>query len=357
MRRITLKYVKPGMVVEAPVYDNWGNELVYKNEELTAEIISNIIAKGVSEVFIRDWRVSDVLVVPLFSPKNEGMLAKSFRQLVLDIQSWQDFSNENYSEVQTAVINMVADMALNLVGDLNVMCNILPTDYVYLQPVKTAGLCLAIGNAIGLKREQLICLGLAAVFKDIGLPTEVMENSDYLTEGASPRMVDHPSLGSTFLQQKNLINAEAATAILQHHETWSGTGYPHGLKGKDISLYARIIAISDAFIDLLAVRPGRNKYMPHEAIEYVMAFGGDQFDPELVEVFTKRVPSYPAGLSVQLNTGDTGIIKDAKLGFVARPIVRICYRPVKGLLSQPVDIDLSHVTYQRMLITKVLEYD
>ena len=357
MRRITLKYVKPGMVVEEPVYDNWGNELVYKNAELTNEMISNIIAKGVSEIFIRDWRVSDVVVVPLFSPKNEGMLAKAFRALVTDQQSWQDFSNESFTEIQVALSNMVKDMDLNVVGDLNVLCTILPSDYVYLQPVKTAGLCLAIGRAIGLKPEQLINLGLAAVFKDIGLPPEILESVDFLSEGASPRLRDHPLTGAELLKRKNLLYEDSAVAIMQHHEAWNGGGYPVGIKGKEISLFARIIAVSDAFIDLLSARPGRNKYMPHEAIEYIMAFGGDQFDPELVEIFVRQVPSYPTGLSVLLNTGDTGIVSDAKLGFVARPIVRICYRPVKGLLKQPIDIDLSHVTYQRLLITKVLEYD
>jgi len=356
MRRITLKNAKPGMVVEQPVYDNWGNLLVNTNIELTADMINNITERGVSEVFIRDWRVTDVLVVPLFSPQNEGTLASAFRQLALQYQADQDFSLDLFKEVEVAINRMVKDMECNI-GDLNVMCNIAPEDYVYLQPVKTAGLCLAIGRGLGLNTDDLINLGLAAVFKDIGLPLEVIENADFLSEGASPRLKDHPAAGSRILQQKHLVSDEAANAILQHHEQWSGAGYPQGLKGSQISKLARVIAISDAFIDLLAVRPGRNKYMPHEAIEYVMAFGGDQFDPDIVELFVRQVPSYPAGLSVQMNTGDTGIVCNAKLGFIARPIVRICYRPVKGLLSQPIDIDLSRSAYQRMLVTKVLEYD
>jgi HD-GYP domain-containing protein (c-di-GMP phosphodiesterase class II) len=252
---------------------------------------------------------------------------------------------------------MVKDMNLNIVGDINVMCSILPKDYVYLQPVKTAGLCLAIGRGLGLSPEELIALGMAAVFKDIGLPPEIIDSVDCLAEGASPKMREHPEAGSNLLQQHPLTGGVVAKAVLQHHECWSGSGYPRGLKGNEITRFARIIAISDAFIDLLAVRPGRNRFMPHEAIEYIMACGGDQFDPELVEVFVRHVPSYPSGLSVQLNTGDTGIVSDAKLGFIARPIVRVCYRPVKGLLTQPVNIDLSHAAYQRMLITKVLEYD
>jgi HD-GYP domain-containing protein (c-di-GMP phosphodiesterase class II) len=356
MRRITLKNAKPGMVVEQPVYDNWGNLLVNNNIELTADTINSITDRGVSEVFIRDWRVTDVLVVPLFSPQNEGMLASSFRQLVLQYQADQDISPDLFKEVTVAVNNMVKDMDCTI-GDLNVMCNIALEDYAFLQPVKTAGLCLALGHAMGLTQNELINLGLAAVLKDIGLPPEIMESLDFIAEGASPRLRDHPATGSGILRQKRLVSDDIANAVLQHHEQWSGGGYPLGLKSAQISKLARVIAISDAFIDLLAVRPGRNKYMPHEAIEYVMAFGGEQFDPEIVELFVRQVPSYPTGLSVQLNTGDTGIVCNAKLGFIARPIVRICFRPAKGLLSQPIDIDLSKSAYQRLLVTKVLEYD
>ena len=355
MRRITLKHAKPGMVVEAPVFDNWGNLLVEKNSEFTAELINNILSRGVSEVFIRDWRVTDVLVAPLFSPRNEGILAKAFWQLVMEKQGQPDDAIIN--EIHVAITSMVKDMSLNVVGDVNVMCSISPNDYVYLQPVKTAGLCLAIGRGLGLTQEDMISLGMAAVFKDIGLSPEIMDSVDCLAAGDLSSLRDHPAAGSALLQQHQLTAGVVATAVLQHHECWSGTGYPNGLKGKEISKFARIIAISDAFVDLLSVRPGRNKYMPHEAIEYVMACGGDQFAPDLVELFVRAVPSYPSGLSVQLNTGDTGIVSDAKIGFVARPIVRVCYRPVKGLLKEPVNIDLSRQAYQRMLITKVLEYD
>lgn len=345
------------MVVEAPVYDNWGNLIIYKNNELTAPIINSIAERGISEVLIRDWRVTDVLIVPLFAPENEGALAKAFRQVVLELQNQGDFSTDSFGQIRVALTNMVKDIDLNIVGDLNVTSNISATDYTFLQPVKTAMLCLAIGRSLGLKTENLVTLGLAALFKDIGVSPEVMETADFLAEGASPRLKDHPVTGSEIMRRKKVVTEDVATAILHHHEQWGGGGYPQGLKAKDISPYARIISIADAYMDLLTARPGRNKYIAHEAIEYVMAFGGDQFDPGIVEKFVRQVPSYPSGLSVQMNTGDTGIVCDPKLGFIARPVVRVCYRPINGLLKQPIDIDLSHVTYQRILITKVLEYD
>ena len=115
--------------------------------------------------------------------------------------------------------------------------------------------------------------------------------------------------------------------------------------------------MADSFVDLLTDRPGRSKHPPHQAIEYIMAGGNDQFDPDIVELLVRRIPSYPAGLSVKLSTGDTGIIADPKMGFIARPIIRIFQRPSQGVLKNPFDIDLSKPEFQRLLISEVLEYD
>jgi HD-GYP domain-containing protein (c-di-GMP phosphodiesterase class II) len=357
MRRITLKHAQPGMIVEMPVYDNWGNMLVYSNNTLSKQLIDTITQRGVSEIFVRDWRVMDVLVAFLFTPQSEGLLAKNFVQFIQANAGKSALDANLLAQIKVGVSSVVRDMNLNVIGDINVSCSISPKEYVYLQPVKAAGLCLAIGTGLGLKSDDLVTLGMAAVLKDIGLPLEIINAVDFLTEGGSPRLRNHPETAYNLLMQHQITAGDVATAVLHHHENWSGSGYPNGLKGKDISYYARIIALADAFVDLLAERPGRKRCMPHEAIEYIMASGGDQFDPQLVETFVRQIPSYPAGLSVKLNTGDVGIVSNPKRGFVARPIVRICVKPDVGELEDPEDIDLSQKEFQRMLITQVLEYD
>jgi HD-GYP domain-containing protein (c-di-GMP phosphodiesterase class II) len=330
---------------------------VYSNNTLTKELIDTITSRGVSEIFIRDWRVMDVLVAFLFTPQSEGLLAKNFRQFVLENAGKTAIDANMLAQVKVGVSSVVRDMNLNVIGDINVSCSISSKEYVYLQPVKVAGLCLAIASGLGMKGDALVNLGMAAVLKDIGLPLDIISNTDFLSEGGSPRLRNHPEAAYNVLMQHQLTAGEIATAVLHHHENWSGSGYPGGLKGKDISYNARIIALADAFVDLLADRPGRKRCMPHEAIEYIMASGGDQFDPQLVETFVRQIPSYPAGLSVKLNTGDIGIVCNPKRGFVARPIVRVCIKPGVGELEDPEDIDLSQKEFQRMLITKVLEYD
>jgi len=357
MRRITLKYAKPGMVLDQTIYDSFGNVMVEKNKELDAGLIVSMKDKGVTEIFIRDWRAMDILAAPLFTPQTEGILAKAFRQLLLDNEGRQRISVINLNQVHLAMIAMVRDMNLNMIGDINVSCNISPRDYLYLQPVKAAGLSMALGHGLRLSPDELTNLGMAAVFKDIGLPKDIVENVDWMAEGGSTRMLDHPAIGYKLLNMHKLTSGDTAKAVRQHHEFWNGTGYPQGLKGRDISLYARIIAVADTFVDLLTDRPGRSKCLSHEAIEYIMAGGNDQFDPEIVELLVRRIPSYSAGLSVKLSTGDSGIVSNPKLGLIARPIIRICHRPAQGLLKKPFDLDLSKPEYQRLLVTQVLEYD
>jgi hypothetical protein len=357
MRRITIKYAKPGMVLEQPVYDSFGNTLVDKGKELDAGLVVSMKEKGVTEIFIRDWRAVDVLAAPLFTPQTEGILAKAFRQMLLDSEGKQRLSVINLNQVHIAMIAMIREMNLNMIGDINVSCSISPRDYLYLQPVKTAGLSLALGHGLRLSPDELAGLGMAAVLKDIGLPKETIENVDWMAEGNSPRMIEHPGIGYKLLNMHKLTSGETAKAVQQHHEFWNGAGYPQGLKRKDISLFARIIAVADSFVDLLTDRPGRSKVMPHQAIEYIMAGGNDQFDPEIVELLVRRVPSYPAGISVKLSTGDTGIVSNPKLGYIARPIIRIFHRPAQGILKNPFDIDLTNPDFQRLLVTEVLEYD
>jgi hypothetical protein len=68
------------------------------------------------------------------------------------------------------------------------------------------------------------------------------------------------------------------------------------------------------------------------------------------------VPCYTSGLTLQLNTGEVCIVSNPNLGFVARPVVRICYNTEEGVIKEPYDINLAKAEFQRKLITKVLDY-
>ena len=124
-------------------------------------------------------------------------------------------------------------------------------------------------------------------------------------------------------------------AVGQHHERWDGSGYPARMQGEDISPFARIIAMADTYFEMVSRRPGREAYMPHEAVEFILAYNGVLFDPELVQIFTRLVPLYPTGTTVRLNTGELGIICDANMSHIGRPVMRVCFNSEQGILAKP----------------------
>lgn len=83
--------------------------------------------------------------------------------------------------------------------------------------------------------------------------------------------------------------SEIAEYVLAHHERWNGSGYPKGLKGEQIPLKSRIIAVADAFDAMISERPYKNSLSREEAVKELIKNAGVQFDPELVKIFVKKV--------------------------------------------------------------------
>ncbi len=359
MRRITIKYAQPSMVLGMPVYDYYGKEILGRRTKLTDQLIQTMKKNSVSEILIEDQRVDDVLVAPMISPEKEGKLADAFRRLMIASKNSQSIDLEGITDVNVAIMEIARNLSLSILGEISVVCSVSGADYQYVQPVKSATLAMALGQRLGMPTDKLVIIGMSAILKDISNiyfslganepPPSPLDDSNIIPE--------HPETSFKLVKLISNINDEISRAILQHHECWSGRGYPRGLQGTQISSYAQIIFAADAFTSLVVDHPQKERFMSHEAIEYIMAGSGDQFNPELVESFVRKIPAYPNGLNVKLNTGQMGIVIDPNLGFVARPYIRIYYEAERGNLKKPYDINLAKAEYQHMLISKVLEYD
>jgi HD-GYP domain-containing protein (c-di-GMP phosphodiesterase class II) len=360
MRRISIKYAEPGMVLGYPIFDYYGNRLLDAHTKLDERCLKSLLSKAVSEIFIEDRRVDDILAAPLISPELEGRAALALRQLMAETRGSACLSATVMRNITTAVSAMAEELSLAGVGEVAIAGIVSREDYMYVQPVKTATLCIVLGQRLGWSNSDLISLGIASLLKDSGyaaFPEELFRSDDPLTEEELQKIRQHAIYSYKLLRQYSGGDNDVTTTVLQHHERWNGSGYPSALKGNAISRFAQLLAIADNYTTLLSARPGEKKiYMPHEAIEYIMAYGGELFNSQLVEFFVRQVPCYSSGLTVELNTQEIGIISDSKLGFVGRPIVRICYQPKEGLLQKPFDEDLSKAEFQRKLITKILDY-
>lgn len=147
--------------------------------------------------------------------------------------------------------------------------------------------CEKIGKRLGLKDKELEDLILAGKLHDIGkiaLDKEILNKEGSLTKDEHRELRKHPEIGYRILNAINEMG-EIGEYILAHHEWWNGTGYPKKLKGEDIPLESRIIAVADAFSSMIGYRQYTDSLTVKEAISELRKKSGIQFDPKIVEVF------------------------------------------------------------------------
>jgi HD-GYP domain-containing protein (c-di-GMP phosphodiesterase class II) len=118
----------------------------------------------------------------------------------------------------------------------------------------------------------------------IGIPDEILLKKGKLTDSEYDIIRKHPQIGAEIIRHIHFLK-DVAPIVLYHHERFDGFGYCSGLKGKEIPLGARIIAIADVYQALTSDRPYRKAYSKEEALKIITEGSGTQFDPEIVKVF------------------------------------------------------------------------
>ena len=163
---------------------------------------------------------------------------------------------------------------------------------------KVAHWAMQLGTAIELPEDQLTLLYRAALLHDVGtvsVPVDVLSKQGRLDPGEFSQVKRHPVVGEEILAA--LPSAEQVLpAVRHHHERIDGAGYPDGLGGEDIPLFARIIAIADAFVAMSNDRPYRARRPRDEVIRTLRQGEGKQWDAALVERFLRLVEQSDAAL-------------------------------------------------------------
>ncbi|TGM80520.1 HD domain-containing phosphohydrolase [Leptospira bouyouniensis] len=151
-------------------------------------------------------------------------------------------------------------------------------------------LALAIGYSEESADEILNAAPMHDVGK-IGIPDSIIQKPGKLTEEEWQIMKRHPEIGAEIIGDHHSSLLRLAKSIaLTHHEKFDGTGYPYQLKGENIPIEGRIIAIADVFDALTTVRPYKKAWEVEEALGYLQKESGTHFDPKLVKEFLKVIP-------------------------------------------------------------------
>lgn len=147
--------------------------------------------------------------------------------------------------------------------------------------------CEKIAQRMNLDSHIVSKLRIAGLMHDIGkigIPDSILDKPDRLTEEEFNLIRKHSEVGYRILSAANEFS-EIADYILAHHERWDGTGYPKGLKGNEIPIYARIISVADSFDAMTSDRAYRKAMSIQQAKEEIIKFTNIQFDPSVVKIF------------------------------------------------------------------------
>jgi len=250
----------------------------------TAKLGKSIRGKNYISVPLIDEDMIGVITVydkvnqTSFNEFDQEILTTLAEQAVIAIKNAQF-----YKEQQDVIVGSVKSLAM-LMGART------PHAHKYFKIISR--LTIEVGRQMGMDDEELRSLEVASLLHDAGevsVPDGILAKPAELTGEEYALVKEHPAKGAKIIEPLKALKP-AIPIILHHHEKYDGSGYPKGLKGDNIPLGARIMAVIGAFEAMVALRPYRqNARSVDEAIEETKKNSGTQFDPKIVNVFVKVV--------------------------------------------------------------------
>ena len=213
----------------------------------------------------------------------------------------------------------------------------------YAHCLKVALYLIALGRHIGFPRDDLVRLGQIGMLADVGMiqvPRALLEKPGVLTPAEHDLVKQHVPLGIASLRKSMKLDSRIEQGILQHHERIDGSGYPNGLKDRQIGIFGRMAAIADCFAALVTDRPYAKAQSPQDALMNLYQWSGASFHEPLVEQFVQAIGVFPVGSLVELSNGEAVIVVAHNRVRRLEPRVLVLTDPQKRPLERPFERDL-----------------
>ena len=217
-------------------------------------------------------------------------------------------------------------------------------NYSYMHSVAVCALMVALGRRLSLDENECREAGMAGMLHDIGkavMPIEVLNKPGTLSNEEYAVIMTHPERGRDLLRAAGDVGEMAIDVCAHHHERPDGKGYPDGLSGDALSLYARMGAVCDVYDAITSNRPYKDGWDPAESIARMSDWGlKGQFDPSVFQAFVESIGIYPTGSLVRLQSGRLAIVAEQNPASSLKPKVKVFFSTKSQMPMAPEIIDL-----------------
>ncbi|OMH32631.1 HD-GYP domain-containing protein [Motiliproteus sp. MSK22-1] len=266
-------------------------------------------------------------------------------------KQWKEELNQCktlYLESRTVLNNVLKDVRLGrslntektkeVIQSLTISIVRHPDSMLFLAQLKEKGydlaqksvnvciLTLTFARHIGIPKNKLEAIGLGALLHDIGMvhvPKDILSKRHSLTPSDRKLLKMHPKFGLDIMAKAMDLPEEVREIVAAHHERMDGSGYPKGLKDRQISLFARMVAITSVYEAMTRERYYKTAVSPSRALQTLYNLRHKSLDPRLVEKFIQALGVYPVGCLVKTNDGKIAIVKAASETNRSRPVLQL----------------------------------
>ncbi|HSC68632.1 MAG TPA: HD-GYP domain-containing protein [Cellvibrio sp.] len=325
-----------------------GAKILSRSQEEVAQETEALLLGGTEATTIRE-KVSFEDEI-----KTAAKLCAKAKKAVIEMFSDARMGKAVQIEQARALVEDISNSVLRQPHALISLARLKTADeYTYMHSVAVCALMIALARHLELAEDLVREAGFAGLLHDIGkvgIPLNVLNKPGKLTDSEFAIVKAHPETGAKILIDSYDVSAIVLDVCLHHHEKVDGTGYPRGLKGDTISLYAKMGAVCDVYDAITSNRPYKKGWAPADSIRKMAEWSKGHFDEAIFQSFVKTVGIYPTGSLVRLESGRLAVVVEQNEGSLLSPRVKVFFSAKTKMPIIQETIDLAKLVGKEKII-------
>lgn len=328
--KIEIDACKPHMITAETIYSDYGAVIVWENTVLDTLTINRLKIFGIEELLVYESSASDAELeeqepraeAEVFSQSYEND-TEQFKTILHDLSVGKTVSIEKTVQIADSIYAK-KDKRREIIECITQIRKV--DEYTYYHSINVSMLVMLIGKWLRLRPEDNHLLVQAGLLHDIGksrIPASIINKPDKLTDDEQVEMKKHSEYGYYLVQYMEGIDRKVQEAVLYHHEREDGSGYPMGLKGEQIPLFAKIMAVADTFDAMTAERAYKEKNTPFDVFQLMQNDCFGYLDTIVLNTFLSNISHYYIGNKVKLSDGRIAEVVYINPHQYGKPVIKI----------------------------------